>query len=493
MKTKIFILPLLLCAAAAGGVRASESEYEWDDATITYEPAADAAGTEIYRDAQTSIYIDYPDSGDTDVSVVEQYDTAVVSEQPNAETQPTEVSRGGGHTIVAQNGDGQQTVEISHGDRHTIVARNGQRNSMGYDTSDLTPMRNVKLLSIKPAPIDNRPPVWDGTDGNYKSQSYVKTVDWRNGVPIWDDSISDYRTKDFRDWMLKRLPELYIRDSNDPELENLYNQTMADAIATSERIEELLGNATEQTTPDVKTCDRDPDIAMTTTFRTPCNERYTAQDLTIPIQTAFGAGVINIDDGCPFDTETECNIWRRKPVIRETVSPRSPQIRGINMAEIIFTVNRDGDLDANSVAAAPLLERYKMLMRSAAACCTEGMKYSLKQAGASDGLIYKFLADDANFYNIGGRCLMMSDAEIDEKYSGTATAATIADVRNGCLCRGRQWFSAMLAPFVDLWNASPQFEQSPFYWTYIDGLQREVTVAINDDVQNVLDQIATCP
>ena len=88
---------------------------------------------------------------------------------------------------------------------------------------------------------------------------------------------------------------------------------------------------------------------------------------------------------------------------------------------------------------------------------------------------------------------MMSDAEIDEKYSGTATAATIADVRNGCLCRGRQWFTAMLAPFVDLWNMSPEFEASPFYWTYIDGLQREVTVAINDDVQNVLDQIATCP
>ena len=354
-------------------------------------------------------------------------------------------------------------------------------------------MRNVKLFSIKPVPADNLPPVWDGTDGNYKSESYVKTVDWRNGVPIWDDSISDYRTKDFRDWMLMRLPELYIRDSNDTELVDLYAQTMAEAAATNARIEELLGNKQEVTTTDIKTCDHDPDITMTTTFKTPCDERYTAQDLTIPIQTAFGAGVIGIDDGCPFDTETECNIWRRKPIIRETVSPRSPKIRGINMTEILFTFNQTGNLDANSVAAAPLLDRYKMLMRSASACCTEGMKYSLKQAGASNELIYKFLADDANFYNIGGRCLMMSDAEIDEKYSGTATAMTIADVRNGCLCRGRQWFNAMLAPFIDLWNASPEFESSPFYWTYIDGLQREVTVAINDDVKNVLDQLATCP
>jgi len=494
MRKRIFILPLLLCAVAIGGARASESEYEWDDATITYDPAADAVadgGTAIYSDEQTTVYIDTPDSGNAGTSVVEQ----------TSDTGRVEIDRGNGYSIVANNTDGQQSVQINHGDLTLNTPRGKTNRTMatnraaGYSAANLTPMRNAKLLSIKPAPIDNRPPVWDGTNGNYQPTAHVKTVDWRNGVPIWDDSISDYRTKDFRDWMLKRLPELYIRDSDDTELVTLYNETVEDINATNARIEELLGNkeTTSVTTTDIQTCDRAPDIAMTTTFRTPCNERYTAQDLTIPVQNAFGAGVIGIDDGCPFETETECNIWRRKPVIRETVSPRSPQIRAINMSEIIFTVNQTGDLDANSVAAAPLLERYKMLMRSAAACCTEGMKYSLKQAGASDGLIYKFLADDANFYNIGGRCLMMSDAEIDEKYSGTATAATIADVRNGCLCRGRQWFTAMLAPFVDLWNMSPEFEASPFYWTYIDGLQREVTVAINDDVQNVLDQIATCP
>ncbi|MBP5485515.1 MAG: hypothetical protein J6Y07_02300 [Alphaproteobacteria bacterium] len=359
-----------------------------------------------------------------------------------------------------------------------------------YPSSSLTPMRNVKLLSIKPAPIDNRAPVWDGTNGNYKSTAHVKTVDWRSGVPIWDDSISDYRKKDFSDWMLKPLPEVYFRDSNDTELVNLYNDTMCDANATRARIEELLGTQNCNT---CNKCGQEPDISMTTTFPTPCNARYTAQDLTIPVQTAFGVGNFNADDGCPFETETECNIWRRKPIIRETVSPRSPKIRDINMAEILFMFNQTGNLDASSTTAAPLLNRYKMLMRSAAACCTEGMKYSLKQAGASDGLVYKFLADDANFYNIGGRCLMMSDAEIDENYPETATASVIADVRNGCLCRGRQWFTAMLAPFVDLWNASPEFEQSPFYWTYIDGLQREVTVSINNDVHNVLNQITMCP
>ena len=123
----------------------------------------------------------------------------------------------------------------------------------GYSAANLTPMRNAKLLSIKPAPIDNRPPVWDGTNGNYQPTAHVKTVDWRNGVPIWDDSISDYRTKDFRDWMLKRLPELYIRDSDDTELVTLYNETVEDINATNARIEELLGN---KETTSVATTDR---------------------------------------------------------------------------------------------------------------------------------------------------------------------------------------------------------------------------------------------
>ena len=337
---------------------------------------------------------------------------------------------------------------------------------------DVTPMASVKLLSVKPVPVDNRAPIWDGTSEKSKPiTKYTKTVSWKNGVPLWDDSISDYRTKDFRDWMLNDLPMVYLYDSNDTELVDLYNDTMSDAAITRARIEEILS----------------PNRPSENLWGNSCDARYTAQDMSKPIRAAFG------DDGCPFETETECDIWRRKPIFREYVSPRSPKIRQDKMYELLSSVECNGDLDANSPAAAPLLERYKMLMQSARACCTEGMKYSLKTAGASDGLIYKFMADDANFYNIGDRCLMTTDAELDEKYPETATAAVIGDVRNGCLCRGRQWFTAMLAPFVDAWRASPEFAQSKFYWTYTDGLNRRVTVSINDDVQNVLDQIAACP
>lgn len=353
------------------------------------------------------------------------------------------------------------------------------------------PMHQVKLLSIKPVPADDRPPVWDGTNAQYKPRGYDKTVDWRDGVPIWDDSIVSYKAKDFSDWFIEPMDELYIRDANVPfvdtsvqdtttvSITDMYNQNMADAAATRERIEELLAPK--------KPSDNLWTNAPATPLPAPKPE-YTAQDLTEIVQISFGG-----TDGCPFETETECEIWRRKPIVRETVSPRSPKIRAENINEFIQAARCNREISANDAVAAPLLARYKMLMNSANACCTDGMVYSLKKAGASDGLVYKFMADDANFYGFGARCLMMTDNELDTKYPNTATAAVAADVRNGCLCRGRQWFAAMLAPFQDVYRALPEFANQKFYYTYTDGLQREITVSVNNDVQNVLNQLALCP
>ena len=331
------------------------------------------------------------------------------------------------------------------------------------------PMRSVKMLSIKPVPEDTRPALWDGTDKNYKPRAYDKTVSWRDGAPIWDDSIVNYRDKDFSDWYLEPLPEIYMRESETVDVYDMYNQNMADAAATRARIDEMLAP-------------QRPEFDLWA-------EHYTAQDMTDVVNATFGV----TDDGCPFETETECEIWRRKPIVRETVSPRSPRIRDNAMDAFISAASCSGNIDATDPVAAPLLERYKMLMRSANACCTDGLAYALKRAGASDGLVYKFMADDANFYGFGARCLMMTDDELDKKYPNTSTAAVAADVRNGCLCRGRQWFAAMLAPFQQAYSAAPEFKNQKFYYTYTDGLQRRVTVSINNDVQNVLKQLAACP
>ena len=110
-------------------------------------------------------------------------------------------------------------------------------------------------------------------------------------------------------------------------------------------------------------------------------------------------------------------------MVRENVSPRSPRVRAAKMDEFINVARCDMALRADNPVAAPLLDRYKTLMRASRACCTDGMTNALRDAGASDGLIYKFLSDDANFYNIGARCLMTTDAELDTKYPNTATAA----------------------------------------------------------------------
>lgn len=350
-----------------------------------------------------------------------------------------------------------------------------------YVYATAIPMRSIKTLSIKPVPEDTRPALWDGSHGKQIRYTNDKTVDWRDGVPIWDDSIAHYRRKDFSDWFLEPSPEVYLREADAPSYAvdpaiDLYNQNMSDAAATRARIDELLEPQRPQFNLWTDDCGYAP------------SPKYTAQDMTEIVTVAFGA-----TDGCPFDTETECEIWRRKPIVRETVSPRSPLIRADKVDAFVSAAKCNATIKATDPVAAPLLERYKMLMRSANACCTDGLVYSLKRAGASDGLVYKFMSDDANFYGFGARCLMMTDEELDTKYPNTATAAVAADVRNGCLCRGRQWFQAMLAPFQQVYNAAPEFADQKFYYTYTDGLQRQTTVSINNDVQNVLKQLELCP
>ena len=346
-------------------------------------------------------------------------------------------------------------------------------------------MVNAKLLTIKPVEYDGRPALWDGSHDKMPIKPTDKTVDWKNGIPIWDDSISSYKYKDFSDWFIEPAPEIYLRETESAFPMEMYQQNMADAAETRARVEELL--APKKPSVNLWFTNIPAQSSENIEIIEPRAE-YVAQDLTTVVTEVFGN-----DDGCPFESETECNIWRRKPIVRETVSPRSPKLRDVNMTEFIKAATCNENITANEAVAAPLLARYKMLMNSAQACCTDGMAYSLKQAGASEGLIYKFLADDANFYGFGSRCLMMTDYDLDTKYPNTATAVVAADVRNGCLCRGRQWFEAMLAPFKQAYKQMPEFADMPFQYTYTDGLKREITVSVNNDVQNVLKQLSQCP
>ncbi|MDR1361060.1 MAG: hypothetical protein LBJ18_01985 [Rickettsiales bacterium] len=323
------------------------------------------------------------------------------------------------------------------------------------------------------------PPLWDGNHKKYKSPGFAKTVDWRDGVPLWDDSVSHYRDKDYSDFFMDPRswaePEFFFAAPVAEEIDLDTQNAVADLLAPRRPRDNLWGGGQP-----ARTCAANADNIEIIDGELPCGT------------DGYGLTAMGYE-GCPFETADECEIWKKKPLVRETVAPRAKKIRAENMDAVIALARSGANIDANTAAAAPLVARYKMLMNSARACCTDGMAYELKRAGATDGLVYKFLVDDANFYNIGTRCLMMTDSELDKKYPNTATAAVAADVRNGCLCRGRQWFNNMLAPFGEVYEAAPEFAKTKFNYTYTDGLQRETTVSINTDVQNVRAQLALCP
>lgn len=203
--------------------------------------------------------------------------------------------------------------------------------------------------------------------------------------------------------------------------------------------------------------------------------------------------VCQYDDNCPFDTPTECAIWNKKPAYKTSVAPRAPHLSPIKTDGILYTLLFQGDISANDELAKPLLNRYQALMRASKQCCSEGILYKMRGAKAKDKSIYEFLKDDANQYGITSRCLVMMDNDIMEDYGYGVDGNMVSDVRNLCICKNRQWFDSLLEPFYDIYQRAPGFEYTPFFYTYLDGMQREVTVSVNEDVQNVMELLSYCP
>ena len=197
--------------------------------------------------------------------------------------------------------------------------------------------------------------------------------------------------------------------------------------------------------------------------------------------------------GCPFSTPTECAVWARKPTISESVAPRSKTLRDSVMCDITSAIEANPNVSGDDKVMLPLVQRYKVLMRASQSCCTGGIMHKLKSAGMKKDSIYKFLADDANFSGFGSRCVVMSDDDIGNSESYPATSATIADVRNGCICKSKNNIRALLAPFEQLYADYPEFADAPFEYRHYDGVGRAVTDSINVDVQNVLHQLEMCP
>lgn len=199
------------------------------------------------------------------------------------------------------------------------------------------------------------------------------------------------------------------------------------------------------------------------------------------------------DYNCPFQTEIECAIWYKKPVHMTTSAPRAPHMNPVREDDILYAIYSNYDIEANDPAMSSLLERYKILMRASRACCSEGIMYKMRANGASDKQIYEFLKDDANYFAVASRCMVMNDQDFESSYSNGVTGKMVADVRNACLCKNRQWFETLLQPFWDIYQRAPMFEDRPFVYSYTDDMQRDVTVYVNDEVHNAMGYLSACP
>lgn len=199
------------------------------------------------------------------------------------------------------------------------------------------------------------------------------------------------------------------------------------------------------------------------------------------------------DYNCPFENQNDCAVWYKKPLYNTTVAPRAPHINPVRVDDMLYAIYLDSNISANDNVMSPLTQRYTMLMNASDACCTSGIIYKMRQNGATDAQVYNFLKDDANYYALTKRCLVMGDEDISAKYSNGVTGKMVADVRNACLCKNKQWFDSLLQPFNDIYNRAPDFAECEFTYKYTDGMQREISASVNNDVQNTIGLLSVCP
>ena len=221
-------------------------------------------------------------------------------------------------------------------------------------------------------------------------------------------------------------------------------------------------------------------------------------DILMPVQyeinwTETTQPVCQYDYNCPFENADECAIWYKKPVYKATLAPRAPHINPVRVDDMIIAIYSNINISGNDEVMSPLMQRYHMLRNASDACCTSGIIYKMRENGADDESVYEFLKDDANHFAITKRCLVTADEDIASTYSNGVTGRMVADVRNACLCKNRQWFDSLLQPFNDIYESVPKFQSMPFTYKYTDDMQRDLTVQVNREVQTALGLLSVCP
>lgn len=198
-------------------------------------------------------------------------------------------------------------------------------------------------------------------------------------------------------------------------------------------------------------------------------------------------------NNCPFKTAEECAVWYKKPAFKTSLHPRAPHLNEFRIDEVLYAIYSNYDVTANKKTMSPLLDRYLVLMRASRACCSEGIIHKMRETGADDAAVYQFLKDNANYFAVAQRCMVMNDDEFESSYSNGVTGKMAIEVRNACLCKNRQWFETLLQPFYDVYSRAPMFEERPFPFNYKDDMQRDITVYVNDEVHTTMGLLNACP
>ncbi len=192
-------------------------------------------------------------------------------------------------------------------------------------------------------------------------------------------------------------------------------------------------------------------------------------------------------ENCPLDTVRECLVWLRKEPVKETLYLED----NIKYNDVNYVIEYDENISGQKKELKGLVERYKLLLKLSRVCCVENILNQMDIMNIDKNLIYKFLEDDAMFYNLGSRCIFTnSNKNIDVEKINMIELAENA--KRSCVCKNAKKIQEVIKPFDRVYAENPKFMDKVFVVSITDGLNRTNQYDINYDIKNIKRQLQSC-
>jgi len=202
-------------------------------------------------------------------------------------------------------------------------------------------------------------------------------------------------------------------------------------------------------------------------------------------------GRVNCDvraERCPFRTAEECEVWRRKPVVRTGGSEsRGPSIERQRLCIIIDELRQNRRLPVESVSGRALIGAHRLMLNNGRRCCVDAATDIIKKSGGTAQDAEGFVSGNAEFLD---RCIAWSEDEIEKISGGGSFGEFLNEVQNRCFAVGGTNIRKMLTPFVQLFNSAPDLEELPLDYDYTDPQGQARRVSITDDVKVITSRLA---